>query len=262
MYDPSPRPIKRRWYRVRLSVRAMIILVVVLGCWLGWVVHRARVQRGAVNAVMRPGGRGTVVLYDWEYKDGNYVPNGKLRWPRWLVEFVGVNYFGTVSRVFLAQHGSDADLSQIAALYPLEELVFTQSSPTDDGLAHLEGLTQLRYLDLSKSGVTNAGMSHLKGLTSVRSLILKDSPVSDAGLADIRGLTRLELLGLNGTKITDAGLAELKALSGIQYLYLTHTEITDVDDFDVEVELLKKNPEFKALLKQFSMSSWTTITRS
>jgi len=70
MHDPSSRPIKWRWYRVVLSIRAMIVLVVVVGCSLGWVVHRTRVQRDAVNAVMRVGGRGEV-SYDWEYKDGN-----------------------------------------------------------------------------------------------------------------------------------------------------------------------------------------------
>ena len=69
MHDPTSRPIEWRWYRVRLSIRAMIVLVVVVGCALGWVVHRTRVQRDAVNAVMRVGGRGEV-SYDWEYKDG------------------------------------------------------------------------------------------------------------------------------------------------------------------------------------------------
>jgi hypothetical protein len=71
MRDSSSVPVKRRWFRVRFSVRAMIVLVVVVGCGLGWVVHRARVQRDAVSALLRMGGRGTVVLYDWEYKDGN-----------------------------------------------------------------------------------------------------------------------------------------------------------------------------------------------
>jgi hypothetical protein len=209
----------------------MIILVAV-GCSLGRFVHRARVQRGAVNAVMGQRGRGNTVAYDWEYKNGKYIPRGKPRWPRGLVELVGVDYFGTVVRVFLPQHGSDADLSQIGGLYWLEELVFMHSSPTADGLAHLEGLTQLEYLDLSKSGVTDTGMAHLKGLTGVRSLIIKDCPVSEIGLANIRGLAHLELLRLNGTKITEAGLAHLDGLAGIQQLYLTNTEIKRQGNFN------------------------------
>ena len=47
MPDASAEPIDRRWYRVRLSVRAMIVLIGILGCSLGWVVHRGRVQRNA-----------------------------------------------------------------------------------------------------------------------------------------------------------------------------------------------------------------------
>jgi hypothetical protein len=88
MRNRSPRPRDRRWYRFRLSVRAMVTLIVVLGCSFGWVVHRARVQRDAVNTLLRERGRGTVINYDWEYKDGKYTPNGKLWEPRWLVEVV------------------------------------------------------------------------------------------------------------------------------------------------------------------------------
>jgi hypothetical protein len=49
MHNLSPRPGERRWYRSRLCVRAMVTLVVVLGCSLGSVVHRARVQRDAAT---------------------------------------------------------------------------------------------------------------------------------------------------------------------------------------------------------------------
>ena len=69
----------------------MIILIVMFGCLLGWVVLRTRVQRDVVNDVMRSAGRGTVVSYDWECTDRNYIPDGRLRWPRWLVEFIGVD---------------------------------------------------------------------------------------------------------------------------------------------------------------------------
>ena len=42
--------------RVRLTVRTLMVLVLVLGGVLGWVVHRARVQREAVAAIKRAGG--------------------------------------------------------------------------------------------------------------------------------------------------------------------------------------------------------------
>ena len=54
---------RRRW--LRISVRGLIILVLVIGGWLGWAVHNARIQREAVAAVERAGGE---VMYDWQWQ--------------------------------------------------------------------------------------------------------------------------------------------------------------------------------------------------
>jgi len=43
-----------RWWKrtpLRLSVRALMVLILVLGGWLGWVVNQARLQREAVAAL-------------------------------------------------------------------------------------------------------------------------------------------------------------------------------------------------------------------
>ena len=167
--------------RPRISLRAMLVVVMFLGCWLGWLVHRARVQKAAVDSVERISGE---VLYEWQYKDGNYISGGRSGWPRWLVSTLGVDYLDSVVRVIVTQDGSDAVLHEISGLGRLEEVIFTSSSPTDNGLARLGGLTGLRYLDLSKSGVTDAGLSHLGGLTSLRWLIVKNCPVGDTGLCN------------------------------------------------------------------------------
>jgi internalin A len=161
----STGPTVRGPRRPRISLRAMLVVVLFLGCSLGWLVHRARVQRAAVDSVERVRGE---VLYEWEYKDGKYIPGGRPWWPRWLVSALGVDYLGSVVRVFVTQDGSDAVLDKISGLARLEELIFTSSSPSDGGLARLGGLTGLRYLDLSKSGVTDAGLSHIGTLTGLR----------------------------------------------------------------------------------------------
>ena len=45
------------WRRfLRFSVRGMIVLVLVIGGWLGWIVRSARIQRDAVAAIQRTGG--------------------------------------------------------------------------------------------------------------------------------------------------------------------------------------------------------------
>src|SRR4051812_18842713 len=100
MNPPNGRPWRRY---VRFSVRGLVIAVLVIGGWLGWIAHRARVQREAVAAIKRAGGH---VYYDWERNDGKPVPNGKPRWPRWLVDRLGIDYFGDVDTVFLWNAGS------------------------------------------------------------------------------------------------------------------------------------------------------------
>ena len=43
-------------HRFRLSLRMLMAVVLVLGMVLGWIVHRARVQRQAVAAIERGAG--------------------------------------------------------------------------------------------------------------------------------------------------------------------------------------------------------------
>src|SRR5262249_9079810 len=92
---PSDGPPPSRWRRrFTVSVRALMAFVLVAGGGVGWVVHRARVQREAVAAIRQAGGR---VFYDWEqiptrglYRDVlRPNPNGRPGWPKWLVDHLG-----------------------------------------------------------------------------------------------------------------------------------------------------------------------------
>ena len=93
----QPASISRPWWSyVRMSVRGLIVLVLLIGAGLGWIVRSARIQRNAVVAIEKAGGS---VSYDWERSNGNDVPGGKPWAPRWLVDLVGVDYFGHVTAV-------------------------------------------------------------------------------------------------------------------------------------------------------------------
>ena len=51
------KPVSRPWRRfLRFSVRGMIVLVLVIGGWLGWIVRSARIQREAVAAIEKSAG--------------------------------------------------------------------------------------------------------------------------------------------------------------------------------------------------------------
>ena len=110
----TPKP-RHRW--LQFSLRMLLVLMLVLGCGLGWCareVQRARAQRKAAAAIEKLGGR------------VNYSPasGGEVRRAvAWLGQLFGEDVSEDVIGVRLRG---------------------TQVS--DAGLAHLQGLTQLREL--------------------------------------------------------------------------------------------------------------------
>jgi hypothetical protein len=182
------------WRRVlRISLRSLVVVVVVIAGWLGWIVHSARVQREAVAAIRELEG---TVRYDWERKDGRQVPNGKPWCPRWLVDQIGIDYFGHVTQVRLvAVHKlSDTELNHIAHLSGLEELDLHRSPVTDATLARLDGLTDLQSLILFHTGIGDSGLLRLKGLGRLRNLSIENTNVTDAGVRELqRALPRLTI---------------------------------------------------------------------
>ncbi len=131
---------------LRLSVRGLIILVLFIGLWLGWLVRCARVQLDAVAAIEHAGGK---VAYDWEWSSGKLIPGGKPWSPRWLTDLIGVDYFGHVRFVWLRP--SESDDAAFAIVGSLTRL-------------HLKDLTKLTVLWLDRNQVTDDGLAHLSGM--------------------------------------------------------------------------------------------------
>ncbi len=154
----SPKTWRRR---LRISVRGLIVLVLIIGAGLGWIVNGARIQREAVAAIRRDGG---VVLYDWErngqwqWNGQSYESDGEPGAPRWLVDRLGVDYFGHVVSVALREPGSPSALRNIGRLSHVKILDLHGPFVTDAGLEHLEGLPALGLLDVRGS----AGATELR----------------------------------------------------------------------------------------------------
>jgi Leucine Rich repeats (2 copies) len=229
-------PPSRPWRRLlRFSVRGMIVVVLVVGSWLGWIVRSARIQREAVAAIEHDHG---FVYYDCDWKDGEPVRRRARSWYlKWFANHVDLDYFSNVVSVIFSEGPSDAKLALLSGLYRLEELRFDSSiddrwnsSLTDTGLAHLEGHTRLKGLDLSDTNITDAGLVHLRGLTGLQELDLSGTPVTDAGLVHLENLTRLEKLDLRSTDISNAGAVHLRKLTNLRSLDVYDTK---VDDFGV-----------------------------
>ena len=102
-------PISRPWRRfLRFSVRGLIVLVLVIGGWLGWIVRSARIQREAVAAIKSIGG---IVTYDWELKNENGIPRAQTPAPRWLADLIEIDYFGQIRRLALLGKWPDATIT-------------------------------------------------------------------------------------------------------------------------------------------------------
>jgi hypothetical protein len=172
-------------------------------------VRSAHIQRDAVAAIRKAGG---TVAYNWELDRSGPIPGGRPWAPSWLVELVGVDFFGDVIHVDLSGSlgRADSTLVEVGRLQQLQEIWLGNASVTDAGLVRLKGLTNLSVLWLSGTQVTDAGLVHLKGLTNLTDLGLAGTQVTDAGLVHLEGLTSLSSLDLAGTHVTDAEVKELQ----------------------------------------------------
>ena len=172
----SPFPASRpgiNW-RPRLSVRALMLAVLVIGGVLGLILHRARVQREAVSAIQTAGGS---VCYHWQRRGGYpfLSPSPPTWWDSFMAR-LGPDLFGRVVWVGFngnsAAEPDDALMLQISQIRSLEELDFSpldltkpgfasHRSVTDAGLVHLRNLPRLRRLNLSRTGVARSGPGSL-----------------------------------------------------------------------------------------------------
>jgi hypothetical protein len=102
-------PVSGRWQRfLRNSVGGLIVLVLVIGAGLGWLVRSARIQHEAFAAIEYAGGS---VAYNWKFDNGLINRNSNPWAPRWLVDYLGVDYFGHVTAVRLVTLSTRIDES-------------------------------------------------------------------------------------------------------------------------------------------------------
>jgi internalin A len=197
------------WRRyLRFSVRGLIVVVLLVGSWLGWIVRSARIQREAVAAINEAGG---YAYYDWEWGNRGWRSGGAPNAPTWLVKQLGVDYFSRVVRVeFDEKSGSDAKLVHVGHFPALESLLLANCRNVGSyGLTHLHGLTNLSELDVSNTFVGDSGLAHLEGLRNLSTLNLAKTRITDAGMIHLRRLTELTSVDLRDDQVRSAGLAHL-----------------------------------------------------
>jgi hypothetical protein len=215
---PKPRP---RWRT--MSLRALMLLIVVVGGWLGWICYRARVQREAVAAIRAASGE---VVFNWEWDSAKLESRDGTSEPGWLRRHLGPGFFEEATAAEGVFTADDALMVHIGRLPKVESVNLRSSAVTDAGMAHLAPLKALRFLSLWGTRITDNGLKHLEGTQELRQLDLSVTRITDAGLAIVGRLKNLETLSLNHTAVTDAGLLRLTALNRCKAINARDTKVT------------------------------------
>ena len=205
----------RRWSR--FSIRAMMLIVLLVAVLLGWQANKAREQREAVAAVKKYGGW---VHYDYEFVNGK-LTTGRSPWgPRWLRGMLGDLFFQNVRQVSLVYDDStgkrfdnsnllacDDLLEKILKLPGIKELYLKETQTTDEGLRHIGKLTELEIFFIwDAKSVTDRGISRLVGLKNLKNIHISQSNLTDDSLALLSSLPSVDEMSLQGNHFSDEGL--------------------------------------------------------
>ncbi len=241
-------PSKPRKYRY--SLRFLMAFVLGAALWMGWRVEQARVQKEAIQAIKRHGGW---VHFDYEFSYGKIVAGGKPRWPEWLVNAIGEEYFREIRQVSLVYDGTGGNrldnpnvqpcedvLAILARLPGLRKLLLKETQASDEGLRHIGQMIDLEELYMwDAADVTDAGIAHLNRLDRLKTIHVSDSNLTDESLVLLSLLPAIRDLSLQSNHFTDSGLARMSGQNRIERLFVglgksrfTDTGVVHLAEFD------------------------------
>lgn len=200
----ASRPRRFSWRGLlRYRLRTLLLLVTASAIGFAWwsyiVKQRVRPQQVAVAELRRTGG--AIIKYDFQTRFNDRPPG----WPAWLVDSLGLDYFGNVIYVALAV---DPDI-------------------TDSQITHIGDLTQLQDLEMWRTGISDASLDKIAKLPRLSRLGLGETPITDLGLRHLEQSRSLKVLDLSRTKITDHGLESLGKMKDLGAVILDETHVTE-----------------------------------
>jgi hypothetical protein len=224
---PGKQRARGRWRRFfRLSLRTLLLVLVLLGVWLGVTFNRVREQRAAVARIQQLGGS---VQYAHDLDAiRRKIKKPVLPGPAWLRRLLGPEIFQDVVWIRLSNTAvTDADLRLVGKLRSVAQLELSFTNVSDAGLYELRRCRRLKWLDLNETKVTSDGLRHLAAMPDLAGLMLSRTEVGDEGMACLSSHRQLAHLGLEETRVTSKGIEHLRGCSALSDLFLSNTSVDD-----------------------------------
>ena len=221
--------------RLRFSLRAMLVVLTLVGCALGWLMLKRSEARQEREAAESLSNLNAMVLYDYGPFEmlSQPTPPG----PRWLTALLGENLFVHVQQVsFPYVDGvlpeqpyrvdrrdlSDRDLALVGRFKHLKGLNLSGFPIRSAALADIEHLSSLIDLSLGVTAIDNEALKHVGKLINLQKLNLWNTNITSDGLKHLAELGQLRMLHVGGTRVSDEGLVHLANLHGLRTLYLAN----------------------------------------
>ncbi len=215
---------------LQFSLRTVLVVMTVLGVWLGTWLDRGRREEAAVEALSQ--NECVLMNYDFQLDDnGGITLPSPLPGPAWAREWLGEHCFTRV--VWLRAGRSSLDDDALAHVAQFRQLRTLCNDVWGTGLISGTAMVQPYWSYPSRPAgagddpITDAGLAHLSELIRLESLVLVGTIVTDDGLRHLERLQRLERLKISSPHITDRGIARLRKLRNLSKLCLVGTSITE-----------------------------------
>lgn len=239
---------RRRRFRPRFSLRALLLFMTLSSVWLGLSLASARRQERAVKAIEAAGGS-VSYAHDFDFATGRWI-EGAPPGPVWLRSLLGRHYFDTVIDVSFHQHAMKQADKRLADAAPY--------------LAHLPRLRKLLLWGLELEDDEFAAVVNSANPEELSCVMMT---VSDGAAAQLTSAARLRELGLNDVIISAHGASKFKNLPNLERFSLCcrHMErspsgeiIWGSEKYGLRDDALHAFLEFPRL-RHLSLS-WTQIT--
>jgi len=194
------------WWRMRWSIRALLLLMTVLALLLAWIGRTIRaVQHRATLATALDDGPddpftnwGSIVVSDY-HPDWPAIAFGD--WSSVEMTDVDISYRRNVS---------DDLLEQVSVFRKLDSYSVNGQRVTDRSLKALRGMPELKTVTIEACDITDATLEHLATLPNLEDLTLRGVAVTDKGLAHLWKLPKLTNLTLDFTLISPQAVKEFQ----------------------------------------------------